>query len=100
MGPQTGWDCETCRRNGLQHKRRCAFLDVPQADPPGLVWARGPVITNRCPRSEISAQSHAWIQLYAAWKRLGSGDLWRLAAKDAEALMFLEEEWQKERSND
>lgn len=54
-------------------------------------------MTSRCPRSEVSAESHAWIELYAAWKRLGGGDPWSLAAKDAEALMVLEEEWQKER---
>jgi hypothetical protein len=38
--------------------------------------------------------------MFAAWKRLGGGNVWELAAKDAEALGVLEEEWEKERRHE
>jgi hypothetical protein len=50
-------------------------------------------MTEGCPRTEITAASHAWLELFAAWKRMGGGEVWALAAKDAEALGVLEEEW-------
>ena len=62
-----------------------------------VVWARGPVWTEACPRTEISAASQGWLEMYGLWKRLGGGDVWSLPAKDAEALAVLEEEWEKER---
>jgi hypothetical protein len=57
-------------------------------------------MTEACPRTEITAASQSWLEMFAAWKRLGGGDLWSLAAKDAEALALLEQEWEKERTNE
>ena len=44
----------------------------------------------------ITPQSHAWLEMFVLWKRVG-GDVLALPAKDAEALAALEEEWGKER---
>lgn len=76
-------------------KRRCGFIPEESRGPARLVWARGPAVTEACPRTEITAASHAWLELFAAWKRLGGGNVWDLPAKDAEALGVLEEEWEK-----
>jgi hypothetical protein len=92
-----GWDCETCRKKGLEAKRRCAWHAVGQAGEPRVVWARRGVASEECPRPRISAQSHAWIELYATWKRTGRGDVMGLEARDADALALLEAEWERER---
>jgi hypothetical protein len=68
--------------------------------PVQLVWARGPVFTERCPRTEITAASQSWLELFAVWKRLGNEVPMSLPAKDAEALALLEEEWEKERDDE
>lgn len=52
--------------------------------------------TEECPRTAISAASHAWLEMFAVWKRTG-GPTWALPAKDAEALAVLAAEWEKER---
>lgn len=57
-------------------------------------------MTEACPKPLISADSHAWLEMFVAWKRLGGGNVWELAAKDAEALGVLEEEWEKERRHE
>lgn len=80
-------------------QRRCGWLAEGRAAPVRVVWARGPVMTEACPRTEITAGSQAWLEMFAVWKRLGGGDLWTLAAKDAEAMAVLEEEWEKERQD-
>lgn len=62
-----------------------------------IVWVRGNVATERCPRSTITAQSAAWLELFALWQRLGD-DLWRLPAKDADAMALLTDELERERN--
>lgn len=55
--------------------------------------------TNCCPKSLISGASRYYLDVFSVWKRLGGGDVWSLEAKLAEAILLLEEEWQKERDN-
>lgn len=78
-------------------KRRCGWSAEGRGAPVKVVWARGPAMTEACPRTEITAASQSWLEMFAVWKRVGGGDLWSVAAKDAEALALLEEEWEKER---
>ena len=93
-----GWDCESCRRNRLETRRRCGWLTQIEGSPARVVWARGSVAAERCPRSLITAESSSWLEMFALWKRMG-GDVWRLAAKDAEAMTALDEEWEKDRDD-
>lgn len=59
------------------------------------VWARGPIVLRRCPKSVITVQSLYYIEQFKNWKQLG-GDVWQLDAKSADALLLLEREWQTE----
>jgi hypothetical protein len=60
----------------------------PEEGPP--VWARGPVSTNQCPRSIVSAESRAWLEMYAAWRHCPT-PLTEMNARDAEAMMTIAE---------
>lgn len=80
-------------------KRRCGWLKEGREAPVKLVWARGPVVTEECPRTAVTAASLAWLEMFAVWKRLGGSGQGEWSAKDAEAMAVLDEEWEKERSN-
>ena len=97
MANPAGWDCENCRKNRLERKRRCAWIAGDTVGERRVVWARGPVATDSCPRPLIKPESHAWLEMFALWKRVGE-DLSALPAKDAEALGTLEEEWKREQN--
>jgi hypothetical protein len=59
------------------------------------VWARGPIILRRCPKSVITAQSLYYIEQFKIWKQMG-GNVWEMDAKSVDALVLLEREWQTE----
>lgn len=61
-----------------------------------MVWARQGVSAERCPKSLITAQSQAWLEEYGVWKRLGSPERKELTARQVEAFLLLEDEFQKE----
>jgi hypothetical protein len=63
------------------------------------VWARRRVSIDRCPTSEISAQSLAWIEQFCVWKRLGANYPDELSAREIEAFLILEQETQAEVSH-
>ena len=63
-----------------------------------MVWARGEVVSERCPKSTITAKSVLFLEQFRWWKELG-GDIWSLEAKNAEALLLLEREWGTEMEN-
>lgn len=90
-GSPARWKCDDCRRQGLERKRRCGFLEQPEpgAGPP--VWAHGRVAAERCPVSLISAESAAWLESFAVWQR-GGGEVWRMPARDVAAMLVLEQE--------
>lgn len=58
------------------------------------MWARKDVMAERCPRSEISAASEAWLELWAAWRYTRPAE--ELNARDAEAMALLSAEMKKE----
>ena len=59
-----------------------------------IVWARGNASTEECPVSYISPQSIEWLEKFFAWKTGGAEHL-RGAAKDVDALLLLQKEWQE-----
>ena len=63
-----------------------------------MVWARREVVSERCPKSIITAKSALFLEQFRWWKELG-GDIWSMEAKNAEALLVLEREWRTEMEN-
>jgi hypothetical protein len=62
------------------------------------VWARGAVVSARCPKSIITAESLLFLEQFRWWKELG-GNVSSIEAKNAEALVLLEREWRTEMQN-
>jgi hypothetical protein len=91
-----GWECETCRRQGLEKRRRCGWLPAKALEGQAgkVVWASKGVMAERCPRSEISAASEAWLEMWAVWRHTRNAA--ELDARDAEAMALLNAEMEKE----
>ena len=89
---QAGWRCDTCRKQGLEIKRRCGWLEPEARGAPRVVWMRGRAATEECPKSAITPQSIEWLELYFAWKTEGGGGLMNRPAREADAMMTLERE--------
>ena len=96
---QAGWTCEQCRRQGLEKKRRCGFLPEAERAPEGLVWIRGNAAAVECPKSLVTPQSIERVERFFARKHFGAGPPDDVGARDADAFLALEQEWQKEQTN-
>jgi hypothetical protein len=93
---QAGWECDACRKSGLEARRRCGWLpDLPPSQK-RVVWARKGAATESCPKSFITAESLAWVERFIVWKRLGFSEPREPSARDAEAFVVLEQEWATE----
>lgn len=92
MSDPARWRCDECRRAGLEGKRRCRWLGGAEAAPERAVWARGRVSTTVCPKSYITGDSAAWLEEFHAWRALGKPDFRDMGAREAHALMILENE--------
>jgi hypothetical protein len=90
------WKCDECRRNRLERARRCGWLRQGEETEPKLVWARHKVSTMECPRSYITANSVEWLERFVVRKRLGRPEIWELGAREAEAMLLLEQELAEE----
>ncbi len=105
----TGWRCDECRKNGLEVRRRCGWLAgrdkaerTAQAaetscasratDGRRAIWARASVATEMCPKSYISGESRAWLEEFQVRKRLGYPDPRTMGAREAHAMLILEQE--------
>jgi hypothetical protein len=93
---QAGWKCDQCRRQGLDVKRRCGFLAEEKRGPKKLVWVRGRVSSEECPKSLVTPASIELLEKFFGWKFAGGGSLGGLAAKEADAFLILEGEWRAE----
>ena len=96
---QAAWKCDSCRRDGLELKRRCGWMPAALETPAKVVWARRRVSTDRCPTSTVTAQSLAWIEQFYVWRKLGPKYPGELSAREVEAFVILEQEAQAEGSN-
>jgi hypothetical protein len=76
--------------------RNCAWSTASEGL--AVVWARGSIVSARCPKSIVTAQSVLFLEQFRWWKELG-GDVWSIEAKNAEALLLLEAEWRTEMQN-
>ena len=94
---QAAWKCESCRRSGLEQKRRCGFLPPKAAGPASVVWARRRVSMNECPRSYVTADSQTWIEYYYAARYFGVADMYALPATTVDAICTIEGEINEEK---
>ncbi len=60
------------------------------------MWARRGVATAVCPKSYISGESAAWVEMFAAYKQLGFPDVRTMGAREAEAMLILQQEYGRE----
>jgi hypothetical protein len=99
MTNQAGWECDACRKSGLEKKRRCGWLggyDDPNAPP---VWVRKRVAISTCPKSYVTAESHVLVEDFLVRRRLGGLHSADLSARQVEAFVVLEHELALERTD-
>ena len=89
---QAGWECGTCRKAGLETKRRCGWIPRALETPARVIWAKNSVATMVCPKSFITAQSLAWVEEYLVRRKLGQRGIEGLGAREVEAFLILEHE--------
>jgi hypothetical protein len=80
-------------------KRRCGWVPTALKNPPHVVWTRGGIFTETCPVSFITAQSIGWVEEFFVWKRLRLALPYDLSARQAEAILILEEQLALERQD-
>lgn len=90
---QAAWRCDECRRLGLESRRRCGWLPEERRGERKLVWARGRVGAEECPKSLVTPLSLEWVEKFLTWKFAGLRDVNELSARDADAFLTLEREW-------
>lgn len=89
---QAGWECASCRKSGLETKRRCGWIPAALETPARVVWAADSVATIICPKSFVTAQSMAWVEEYLVRRKLGQRGIDGLGAREVEAFLILEHE--------
>jgi hypothetical protein len=94
---RAGWDCESCRRNGLEVKRRCGFLPEERRGEPRIVWGRRQVQSQECPKSFVTGDSIALLEEYFVRRRLGISDSMETEARKTDAFLILRDlmEWEE-----
>ncbi len=98
---QAAWRCDTCRKSGLESKRRCGWLPRGDGDAAQgvVVWARRRVSIATCPKSYVTGDSIAFLEQFYAWKLFGHTDPNLLPARTVDAFCVLEKELAEERAN-
>src|SRR6266480_2014208 len=94
---QAAWRCDTCRKSGLEKRRRCGWLTETKKMDSRVVWARREISTTSCPTSYITPESVALLEEFHVWKLFGCRDVNRLPARSVEAIFILESEWRAEK---
>jgi hypothetical protein len=79
-------------------RRRCGWVPAALETPARVVWARGQVSTDVCPRSFVTAESIGWVEefLLRKWLRLALPA--ELSMRQAEAFLILEQQLMLEKS--
>jgi hypothetical protein len=95
-GEQAGWRCEQCRRQGLEARRRCGFLEEQKKGPRRVVWARGRASSEECPTSAVTPASVELVERFFE-RKLGGGV--EMTAREADALVILDREMRAEGTN-
>lgn len=77
-------------------KRRCGFISEEERGVSQLVWLRGDLAIDECPKSYITPQSLYYLDLFSCKQMLAERSRDDLSAKEAEAFMILEAQWKTE----
>ncbi len=93
---RAGWNCESCRRHGLEAKRRCGFLPDEKRGEPRIVWGRGQTQATECPKSLVTGESLSLIEEFFVRRRLGMRDSLELEARKVDAFLILQDEMERE----
>jgi hypothetical protein len=93
---RAGWNCDECRKHGLETKRRCGFIAGEKRGDPVVVWGRKRARTEECPKSFITGQSLAWIEEFVARRRLSVPDSLDADARKVDAFLILQREMEIE----
>lgn len=96
---QAAWKCDTCRKSGLEKRRRCGWLAETAPAGPDVIWARGKSAVGSCPRSYITPESVSLLEEFHAWKLIGASDMYLLPARVVEAIFILENELRLEKQD-
>ena len=99
-GARAGWDCESCRRHGLERKRRCGFLPDEERGEARIVWGRGQVSTEQCPKSMITGESLSLIEEFFVRRRLGIPETMDTDGRKIDAFLILREQVEREERDD
>jgi hypothetical protein len=93
---QAGWNCDSCRRHGLETKRRCGFLAEEKRGPVRIVWGRKQVQAEECPRSLITGESLAFLEEFFVRRRLRMQNSTEIEARKMDAFLILTDEMERE----
>jgi hypothetical protein len=94
-GNPAGWECEPCRKQGLEKQRRCAWLDAKEQGQPQVVWTRNGVRSEHCPRSVITGESAGWVSVYPLLGPVAEPSEGEWTPRDLEAFSVLRREEQR-----
>lgn len=90
-GDGARWECDACRKQGLEVRRRCGFLPESRRGPRRIVWARVQIASEECPKSLVTAESIELLEKFFTAHALGMG--WTdPTAREADAFLALEAE--------
>lgn len=59
------------------------------------MWAGYGSAAKRCPKTVITPDSVAWLEMWAVWRHTGKGPEPVWSAKDLEAMAALEQAWER-----
>lgn len=93
---RSGWNCESCRRQGLEVKRRCGFLPDDRRGEPRIVWGHRQTQAEECPKSLVTGESLALLEEFFVRRRLGMQDSLELEARKVDAFLILRDEMERE----
>lgn len=93
---RAGWDCDACRKNGLETRRRCGFLPGEARGEPRLVWIRKRAQADECPKSMVTGESLSLLEEFFVYRRLGMVHGMEMPARKADAFLILREEMERE----
>ena len=93
---RTGWDCDSCRRHGLEAKRRCGFLAAEHRGKPAIVWGRKQAQAEECPKSLITGESIALLEEFFVRRRLGIAESLDTEARKTDAFLILRDQMERE----
>jgi len=97
---RSGWDCGSCRKNGLEEKRRCGFLPPERRGAPRIVWGRGQVHTEECPKSMITGESLTLLEEFLVRRRMGISESTETEARRMDGFLVLREQIEQEERDD